>query len=72
VPSAAETQDNSDAQAPPPPPEEDSVRDPLPQFDWLTEVAIPVCVFGLLGSLLYYLIEIRSTLAGQYAVGPLR
>jgi len=47
-------------------------REPLPQFDWLTEVAIPICVFGLLGSLLYYLIEVRATLAGQYSVGPLR
>jgi len=41
-------------------------------FDWLTEVAIPICVFGLLGSLLYYLIEVRATLAGPGAVGPLR
>ncbi|MBD3291393.1 MAG: DUF4129 domain-containing protein [Armatimonadia bacterium] len=72
MPPAAETQDNSASQAPPPPPEDDGGREPLPQFDWLTEVAIPVCVFGLLGSLLYYLIEVRSILAGQYAVGPLR
>ncbi len=42
------------------------------QFDWLTEVAIPVCVFGLLGSLLYYLIEVRATLAGPNVIGPLR
>lgn len=48
------------------------VREPLPQFDWLTEVAIPACVFGLLGSLLYYLIEVRTSLAGDYSVGPLR
>ena len=47
-------------------------REPLPQFDWLTEVAIPICVFGLLGSLLYYLIEIRATMAGAFAVGALR
>ncbi|MGC9317193.1 MAG: DUF4129 domain-containing protein [Armatimonadota bacterium] len=47
-------------------------REPLPQFDWLTEVAIPICVFGLLGSLLYYLIEVRATLAGPQVVGPLR
>ncbi|MGD9497920.1 MAG: DUF4129 domain-containing protein [Armatimonadota bacterium] len=47
-------------------------RPPLPSFDWLTEVAIPACVFGLLSSLLYYLIEVRSTLAGAESVGPLR
>ncbi|MFW6156371.1 MAG: hypothetical protein ACOC7J_03540, partial [Armatimonadota bacterium] len=47
-------------------------REPLPTFDWLTEVAIPVCVFGLLGSLLYYLIEVRATLAGPNVIGPLR
>ncbi|MEA3403373.1 MAG: hypothetical protein U9R79_19170, partial [Armatimonadota bacterium] len=52
--------------------EEPQRREPLPQFDWLTEVAIPICVFGLLGSLLYYLIEVRATLAGPHAVGPLR
>ena len=47
-------------------------REPLPQFDWLTEVAIPICVFGLLSSLLYYLIEVRTTLGGAATVGPLR
>lgn len=49
-----------------------SEREPLPQFDWLTEVAIPICVFGLLGSLLYYLIEVRSILAPAFAAAPLR
>jgi len=55
-----------------PAPHERPERAALPEFDWLTEVAIPACVFGLLGSLLYYLIEVRATLAGQYSVGPLR
>jgi hypothetical protein len=82
VPSSAEQHDNSAAEEalqPPPPaegPAEDSGGDPQAlestEFDWLTEVAIPICVFGLLGSLLYYLIEVRATLAGQYSVGPLR
>lgn len=77
---ASEPRDNSadepaGGHVPPAPPEPAPARaerEPLPEFDWLTEVAIPVCVFGLLGSLLYYLIEVRATLAGQYAVGPLR
>jgi len=85
---ADEPQDNStheqaNAAPPPPPPAHGHAapqppapaaaqREPLPEFDWLTEVAIPVCVFGLLGSLLYYLIQVRATLAAQYAVGPLR
>ncbi len=71
----ADEQQTESAPQPPPPPEErrdEDEREPLPQFDWLTEVAIPVCVFGLLGSLLYYLVEVRATLAGQYSVGPLR
>jgi hypothetical protein len=75
VPSSSEPRENEIAEGPReshPPPEQDGGREPLPRFDWLTEVAIPVCVFGLLGSLLYYLIEVRATLAGEYAVGPLR
>lgn len=71
MPSASE-RPSAPAPAPAPleaaPPE----RPPLLEFDWLTEVAIPICIFGLLGSLLYYLIEVRATLAGQYSVGPLR
>ena len=72
MPSAAEQHDNPPPAPPPPPSEREDGREPLPEFDWLTEVAIPVCVFGLLGSLLYYLIEVRATLAGQYSIGPLR
>ncbi len=41
-------------------------------FDWLTEIAIPLGVFGLLGSLVYYLIEVRTVLSGGASVGPLR
>jgi hypothetical protein len=70
VPAAADAHEHPVA---PPPIEPEAVeREPLPEFDWLTEVAIPICVFGLLGSLLYYLIEVRATLAGQYSIGPLR
>lgn len=64
--------EESEATAQPPAQFEPGGHDPLPQFDWLTEVAIPICVFGLLGSLLYYLIEVRASLAGPYSVGPLR
>ncbi|MCD6361239.1 MAG: hypothetical protein J7M38_10275, partial [Armatimonadetes bacterium] len=53
-------------------PEPDGERHSAFDFDWLTEIAIPLGVFGLLGSLLYYLIEVRSVLAGAHAVGPLR
>lgn len=71
MPSASE---RPSAPAPAPAPIEAAPheRPPLLEFDWLTEVAIPICIFGLLGSLLYYLIEVRATLAGQYSVGPLR
>ncbi len=55
-----------------PPAQEAEPYRPPPDFDWLTEVAIPIGIFGLLGSLLYYLIELRAGLAGEGAVGPLR
>jgi len=31
-----------------------------PRFEWLTEVFIPVAVFGLLASFFYYLIDVRA------------
>lgn len=30
----------------------------LPAFDWLTEVAIPLAIFGMLGCLLYFIIDL--------------
>jgi hypothetical protein len=48
------------------PEEEDDLR-----FDWLTEAAIPLAIFGLLGCLLYYLIDLRAAVGGQFA-GMLR
>jgi hypothetical protein len=42
-----------------------------PGFDWLTEVFIPLAVFGLLGSFFYYLIDIRGA-AGDPGTGALR
>lgn len=68
----------SDAPRPPVPILDADIPEPGPadsavsEFDWLTELAIPLGVFGLLGSLLYYLIEVRSVVAGPHAVGPLR
>jgi len=53
------------------PAEKARLREPT-EFDWLTEIAIPLGVFGLLGSLIYYLIELRAALAGEAATGPLR
>ena len=74
MPSASDGQPDAPAQpsgSPEPAVQHERAERP-PDFDWLTEVAIPVCVFGLLGSLLYYLIEVRATLAGELSVGPLR
>ncbi len=70
MPSASEMQPDAPVEPAGPAVENGLAR--APDFDWLTEVAIPVCVFGLLGSLLYYLIEVRATLAGELSVGPLR
>jgi len=39
---------------------------PLRALDWLTEVAIPVCIFGMLGCLLYYLIDLRAAAGGGF------
>lgn len=72
MPSASERPTDAATESAPPEAAVQHERARLPEFDWLTEVAIPVCVFGLLGSLLYYLIEVRATLAGQYSIGPLR
>ncbi len=38
-------------------------------FDWLTEVAIPLGIFGLLGCFLYYLIDLRAALGGEFSAG---
>ncbi len=38
-------------------------------FDWLTEAAIPVGIFGLLGCLLYFLIDLRAALGGEFSSG---
>ncbi|MGQ9730214.1 MAG: DUF4129 domain-containing protein [Candidatus Zipacnadales bacterium] len=62
-PVSSETADQSD-QAPPPPP----LYSP---FDWLTEVLIPAAVFGLLGSFLYYLIDMRGAV-GDPGISSLR
>ncbi|MFQ6099133.1 MAG: hypothetical protein ACE5O2_15485, partial [Armatimonadota bacterium] len=43
----------------------------LPGFDWLTGVVIPACIIGLLGSFLYYLVELRG-LVGGGASGQLK
>lgn len=51
--------------------DEDPLESSPLEFDWLTEVAIPVAIFGLLGSLLYYLIDLRAAMGGQFA-GMLR
>jgi uncharacterized membrane protein len=37
------------------------------KLDWLADFVIPACVFGLLGSLLYFLIDLRQYLAGGEA-----
>jgi uncharacterized membrane protein YgcG len=68
----------SDAARVPPPILDGDIPEPgdaprgAPDFDWLTELAIPAGVFGLLGSLLYYLVEVRAALAGPQSIGPLR
>ncbi len=40
---------------------------PPVELDWLADLVIPACVFGLLGSLLYFLIDLRQYLAGGEA-----
>ncbi len=62
----------SESEQPEPEPTEEARLGGPTEFDWLTEIAIPLGVFGLLGSLLYYLIELRAALAGEAATGPLR
>ena len=68
----------SDIERVPPPildgdiPEPGGAPQRAPDFDWLTELAIPTGIFGLLGSLLYYLVEVRAALAGPGSIGPLR
>jgi uncharacterized membrane protein YgcG len=62
--------------APPPaeaPPEAEAIEAPpaQPSFDWLTEVLIPVAVFGLLASFFYYLIDLRGAM-GDRGVSGLR
>ncbi len=42
-----------------------------PPFDWLTEVLIPIAVFGLLASFFYYLIDLRGA-AGDRGLSGLR
>ena len=42
-----------------------------PSFDWLTEVLIPIAVFGLLASFFYYLIDLRGAI-GDRGVSGLR
>ncbi|MCX7598821.1 MAG: hypothetical protein N2512_08155, partial [Armatimonadetes bacterium] len=37
------------------------------RLDWLADFVIPACVFGLLGSLLYFLIDLRQYVAGGEA-----
>lgn len=39
----------------------------VPRLDWLADFVIPACVFGLLGSLLYFLIDLRQYVAGGEA-----
>ncbi|MBM3471836.1 MAG: DUF4129 domain-containing protein [Armatimonadetes bacterium] len=61
---------------PPPaeaPPEAEAIEAPpaQPSFDWLTEVLIPVAVFGLLASFFYYLIDLRGAI-GDRGVSGLR
>lgn len=38
-----------------------------PRLDWLADFVIPACVFGLLGSLLYFLVDLRQYVAGGEA-----
>ncbi len=38
-----------------------------PRLDWLADLVIPALVFGLLGTLLYFLIDLRQYLAGGEA-----
>ncbi len=65
------------AQAPqapgqPQPAFEQDVPPPVqPPFDWLTEVLIPIAVFGLLASFFYYLIDLRGA-AGDRGLSGLR
>ena len=48
----------------PPPPKQSA-------FDWLTEVLIPIAVFGLLASFFYYLLDVRGAL-GDPGLSSLR
>lgn len=47
--------------------EDEPAETPAPVFDWLTEVAIPLGIFGLLGCFLYYLIDLRAALGGEFS-----
>jgi hypothetical protein len=38
-------------------------------FDWVTEVAIPLVILGMLGSLLYFLIEWRNPRGSEFRYG---
>jgi uncharacterized membrane protein YgcG len=38
-------------------------------FDWVTEVAIPLVILGMLGSLLYFLIEWRNPKGSEFRYG---
>lgn len=49
--------------------EEAPAEPETPMFDWLTEVAIPLGIFGLLGCFLYYLIDLRASLGGEFSNG---
>jgi uncharacterized membrane protein YgcG len=42
-----------------------------PAFDWLTEVLIPIAVFGMLASFFYYLIDLRGAI-GDRGISGLR
>ncbi|MDI9584050.1 MAG: hypothetical protein QM473_07525 [Acidobacteriota bacterium] len=58
------------AQAPDVPPiEQEPEEQEEPIFDWLTELAIPLSIFGLLGCLLFYLIDLRQALGGEFSGG---
>jgi uncharacterized membrane protein YgcG len=49
--------------------EEDLAPPAQRHFDWVTEVAVPVAILGMLGCLLYFLIEWRNPRGSEFRYG---